>query len=74
MNGIFANETLNILQGRCPLSLCVTYESLKRGRSLELKEALEMEFKVVMGFMSKKDCPEFYEGVRALLVDKDKNP
>ena len=30
-----------------------------------------MEYKLSQGFMNN---PEFYEGVRALLVEKDKNP
>ena len=41
---------------------------------MTLKEALNMEFRVCMGFMRHNDCGEFYEGVRALLKDKDMKP
>lgn len=38
---------------------------------MELKEVFEMEYKISQGFMNHT---EFFEGVRALLVDKDKKP
>ena len=38
---------------------------------MDLKEVFEMEFKMSQGFMNHT---EMFEGVRALLVDKDKNP
>lgn len=38
---------------------------------MDLKSVFEMEYKLSQGFM---DHTEFFEGVRALLVDKDKNP
>ena len=38
---------------------------------MTLKEVFEMEYKISQGFA---DHTEFFEGVRALLVDKDKSP
>ena len=38
---------------------------------MSLKEVFEMEYKLSQGFVNHT---EFYEGVRALLIDKDKNP
>lgn len=38
---------------------------------MDLKSVFEMEYKLSQGFMNHT---EFFEGVRALLVDKDKNP
>lgn len=38
---------------------------------MDVKECFEMEFKVAAGLV---DHTEFFEGVRALLVDKDKQP
>lgn len=38
---------------------------------MTVKEVFEMEFKIASGFFHHT---EFFEGVRALLVDKDKSP
>ena len=47
------------------------FEQLHRGKTLDLKQCFDMEFNVSQAFMS---GTEFFEGVRALLVDKDKSP
>lgn len=54
-----------------PLSMAVVFEQIVRGSKMTVKEVFEMEYKIAAGFL---DHTEFYEGVRALLVDKDKNP
>ena len=59
---------------KSPLSLCVTFESLKRGQNLTLEAALMMELKVFLGFLNNDECGELHEGVRALLIDKDQKP
>lgn len=38
---------------------------------MNLKQVFEMEYKISQGFMNHT---EFFEGVRALLIDKDKSP
>jgi len=54
-----------------PLSCAIVFEQIKRGANMDLKSVFEMEYKLSQGFMNHT---EFFEGVRALLVDKDKNP
>ncbi|MDF1677784.1 MAG: enoyl-CoA hydratase/isomerase family protein [Legionellaceae bacterium] len=54
-----------------PLSLHVTLEQLRRAKGLHLADCLEMDYKLAYHFLRGHD---FYEGVRARLVDKDKNP
>jgi len=49
--------------------MSVVFEQLKRGSKMTVKEVFEMEFKIASGFFNHT---EFFEGVRALLVDKDK--
>ena len=67
----FSQKTLKTLQQMSPLSLGVVYEQIKRGKHMSLKEVFEMEFKISQGFMNHT---EIFEGIRALLIDKDKNP
>lgn len=67
----FAKKTLKTLSHMSPLSLAVVFEQIKRGQSMNLKDVFEMEYRVSQSFMNHT---EFYEGVRALLIDKDKSP
>lgn len=54
-----------------PVSLRVTFEQLTGGRHLSLKEAFMREFCMAAQFTRH---PDFAEGIRALLVDKDHEP
>jgi enoyl-CoA hydratase/carnithine racemase len=67
----FGKKTLKKLNFMCPLSCGVVFEQIKRGATMDLKTVFEMEYKLSQGFM---EHTEFFEGVRALLVDKDKSP
>ncbi|NSZ03412.1 enoyl-CoA hydratase/isomerase family protein [Agrobacterium tumefaciens] len=68
----FSRETLEVLQKRSPTSLKLTLKLLRLGReSASLIECLEREFAAGTEILRQHD---FYEGVRAALVDKDRNP
>jgi enoyl-CoA hydratase/carnithine racemase len=67
----FASRTLAALREKSPLSVAVTMAQLRRGRSLDLAACLAMEYRMARHFLASSD---FAEGVRALLVDKDKRP
>lgn len=67
----WANGVLSELESLSPISLLITLESLKRAQGLDLKACLEMDYQLTYHFMQDSD---FYEGVRARLVDKDKSP
>ena len=65
-------KTLDTLGGVSPTSVRVTFEQLRRGAQLSsLADALDMEFTLVQHFLRNSD---FYSGVRAQLVDKDRTP
>ena len=54
-----------------PLSATISYRQLQEARHMSLKEVFRSELVVSTNTVLKGD---FCEGVRALLVDKDKNP
>ncbi len=67
----FARDTASSLRGKCPTSLMLAAEQMRRGPNLDLAGCLQAEFRVVTRVLHGHD---FYEGVRALLVDKDNAP
>ena len=70
-NTIWCKEQLNILEKKSPTSMGVATRQLDISRSLNLKDCLSMEFRICQAMMDRHD---FYEGVRANLVDKDRDP
>ena len=48
-----------------------TLRALRRGRDLTLQQALDAEFALTRTTMAH---PDFAEGVRAMVVDKDRKP
>lgn len=68
----FAQETLAALRKRSPTSLKLALRLLRLGRaSASLEECLEREFSAAVHILAGND---FYEGVRAALIDKDRAP
>ena len=69
----FARKTMDTLSKMSPTSLKVTQEGIRRGSELpNIGEVLKMEYRMSQAFM--RDGSDFYEGIRAVLVDKDQNP
>ncbi len=54
-----------------PTSCKLTLRALREGATLNIAGALANEYRVVCGI---KQGHDFYEGIRAQLVDKDRNP
>lgn len=66
-----AAKAADTIEAKSPTAVKVALASLRRVRSLSLDEALEQEYRVGLRFLA---GPEFREGIRAQVVDKDRNP
>ena len=69
--GAWAKEALAAMQRASPLSLKLTLRQMRLGAGMEIEAALVLEFRLIQHLLAGAD---FYEGVRAVLVDKDKKP
>ena len=67
----WARETLATIAKRSPTMMCVTYEQILRGRTMELADCFRMEIGMVHECFQQGD---FVEGIRALIVDKYNAP
>lgn len=71
-SGGFAAQTAKLMAPGSPLSQATTLELIRRSRGRDTIEgALELEYRGTYRAISQGD---FLEGVRALLIDKDKAP
>ncbi|XP_054643281.1 3-hydroxyisobutyryl-CoA hydrolase, mitochondrial isoform X1 [Dunckerocampus dactyliophorus] len=67
----FAKKQIETLSRMSPTSLKITYKQLQAGATLSLQDVFVMEYRLSQACL--RGC-DFYEGVRAVLVDKDQNP
>jgi len=67
----WARETAATLATKSPTSLKLTAEALRRGAALSVEDCIVMEYRLARRCMAGHD---FFEGVRAVLVDKDNAP
>lgn len=67
----FAAETLKLLRSRSPSALLWSHALLRRGERSTLPRALEQELALTRKVVRH---PDFSEGVRAMVVDKDRSP
>ena len=67
----FARDTATTIRQKAPLSLKIALEQMKRGPGLDFANAMRTEFRIVSRVLHGHD---FYEGIRAVVVDKDNAP
>jgi len=70
-DGEWAMQTRAALLTKSPTSLKVTLRQLTLGEGYDIEAALALEYRLTQHFMAGHD---FYEGVRAALIDKDQCP
>jgi enoyl-CoA hydratase len=66
-----ANDAANLITTRSPTSLAVALESVRRAGGLTLEGVLQQEYRVSCGTLRH---PDLEEGIRAQVIDKDRNP
>ena len=69
--GEWAAETLGALHHGSPSAVLWSFEAIRRGAGVGLRGALAAELALTRAISIH---PEFHEGVRAMLVDKDRAP
>ncbi|MDB5069449.1 MAG: putative enoyl-CoA hydratase [Candidatus Eremiobacteraeota bacterium] len=69
--GEWAEQTLATMRAASPTSLAMTCELFHRGSTLSLAQCLEMEYQLAVRVARSRD---FLEGVRAMVIDKDRTP
>ena len=67
----WAAATVATIRSRSPTSLKLALAQVQRGRSWTFEECMRAEFRIVSRVVYGHD---FYEGVRALIIDKDNQP
>ncbi len=66
-----ANDAAATLTRMSPTALKVTLEAVRRAERMTVDEVLEQDLRVGSHFLSSHDFPE---GIRAQIIDKDRNP
>ncbi|HKQ43815.1 MAG TPA: enoyl-CoA hydratase/isomerase family protein [Rhizomicrobium sp.] len=67
----FARQTAQVMRTRSPTSLKLVFRQIRDGARMDLMQCLAMEFRLALRVL---ETPDFREGVRAALVDKDRSP
>ena len=67
----FFEASKEIFSKGSPSSKALIFEQMRRGKSMSLAECFAMEWALAANIAR---SPDFFEGIRALLIDKDKSP
>jgi enoyl-CoA hydratase len=67
----WSHETAKTILGRSPISVVVSLQHLRRAKGQDFDTIIARDFTLAQHFLTEHD---FYEGVRAAVIDKDKQP
>jgi enoyl-CoA hydratase/carnithine racemase len=70
--GEWADRQLAALLKLSPLAMAITLEQLRRCANRSFEDSMTIEYRMSQGAM--RPDHDFFEGVRALLIDKDQKP
>jgi enoyl-CoA hydratase len=68
----FARRVRDALAGKSPTSLALAFRELRLGESLAFDDCMRLEWRIASRVP--RHLPDFLEGVRAIIVDKDSRP
>ncbi len=71
VSALFANSVLDELKQKSPLSLLITDRHIRSARKMDLRDTLIQDYRLAVRCLAGHD---FGEGVRAMIIDKDKDP
>ncbi|PAN43028.2 hypothetical protein PAHAL_8G222700 [Panicum hallii] len=66
--------TIQSLKKASPTSLKISLRSIREGRTQTVEECLRREYRMLCHVVRSDFSRDFFEGCRAILVDKDQNP
>jgi enoyl-CoA hydratase len=67
----WAGEVAATMRSKAPLSLKIALSQMRRGRGYSFERCMQAEFRIVSRVAYGHD---FYEGIRAVIIDKDNRP
>jgi len=67
----WAARTAAAIRGKSPTSLRIALRQIRAARELEFDNCIRLDWRIASAIL---DDHDFYEGVRAVLVDKDQSP
>src|SRR5436309_1572441 len=67
----FASANAALIRTKSPTSLKIALAQMQRGGALDFAECMRTEFRIVSRVVRGHD---FYEGIRAVIIDKDQGP
>jgi enoyl-CoA hydratase len=67
----WAADTAKLIRVKSPSATLIAFEQIRRGRNLDFDACMRMEFRLSQVIAP---APDFIEGIRAVIVDKDNAP
>ncbi|HKD21493.1 MAG TPA: enoyl-CoA hydratase/isomerase family protein [Rhizomicrobium sp.] len=67
----WAAETAKTIRAKSPTATKLAFRQIREGKKLDFDDCMRMEFRMVSRVVAGHD---FYEGVRATIIDKDQSP
>lgn len=69
--GGWGRKTAETIRAKSPTCTRIAFRQIREGAHLTFEECMALEYRLARFCMGR---PDFYEGVRALLIDKDNSP